>query len=169
MKPFSPMLLGRKAEPFDDPDCLYELKVDGFRSLAVVRDGDRQLISRNGNTFKTFDGLRTGLPSDLRVRSAVLDGEIACLDSSGRSVFDDLFFRRREPVFIALVGCLSGGAICKWATSPRLSQTHRTFHCGCAMHRTWLEALTNRTALVLLLSLRIGSSVLNMFGINVLN
>ena len=95
------MLLGRKAEPFDDPDCLYELKFDGFRALAVVRDGDCQLISRNGNAFESFDGLRTGFPSDLRVRSAVLDGEIACLDSSGRSVFDDVFFRRREPVFIA--------------------------------------------------------------------
>ena len=95
------MLLGRKAEPFDDPDCLYELKFDGFRALAVVRDGDCQLISRNGNAFKSFAGLRVGLSSDLRVRSAVLDGEIACLDSSGRSVFDDLFFRRREPVFIA--------------------------------------------------------------------
>ena len=71
------MLLGRKAEPFDAPDCFYELKFDGFRSLAVVRDGDCQLISRNGNTFKAFDGLRTGLPSDLRVRYAVLDGEIA--------------------------------------------------------------------------------------------
>ena len=41
------MLLGRKAEPFDAPDYVYELKFYGFRSLAV--HGVRQLISRNGN------------------------------------------------------------------------------------------------------------------------
>ena len=34
-------------------------------------------------------------------RNAVLDGEIACVDDSGRSVFNDLLFRRRECVFIA--------------------------------------------------------------------
>jgi bifunctional non-homologous end joining protein LigD len=31
----------------------------------------------------------------------VLDGEIACVDDSGRSVFNDLLFRRRECVFFA--------------------------------------------------------------------
>jgi bifunctional non-homologous end joining protein LigD len=34
-------------------------------------------------------------------RNAVLDGEIACVDDSGRSVFNDLLFRRRECVFFA--------------------------------------------------------------------
>ena len=29
----------------------------------------------------------------------MLDGEIACVDDSGRSVFNDLLFRRRECVF----------------------------------------------------------------------
>ena len=37
----------------------------------------------------------------LRVESAVLDGEIACVDDMGRSVFNDLLFRRRECVFFA--------------------------------------------------------------------
>ena len=31
----------------------------------------------------------------------MLDGEIACVDDSGRSVFNDLLFRRRECVFFA--------------------------------------------------------------------
>lgn len=101
LPPFQPMLLGRKAEPFDHPEFIFEPKYDGFRSLAIIRDGDCTLMSRNGNTFKSFESLRLALPADLRVSSAVLDGEIACLDSTGRSVFDDLFYHRREPVFVA--------------------------------------------------------------------
>jgi bifunctional non-homologous end joining protein LigD len=35
------------------------------------------------------------------VESAVLDGEIACLDESGRPTFRDLIFRKRQCIFIA--------------------------------------------------------------------
>jgi bifunctional non-homologous end joining protein LigD len=31
----------------------------------------------------------------------VLDGEIVCLDDQGRADFADLFYRRREPIFVA--------------------------------------------------------------------
>ena len=95
------MLLGRKAQAFDDPNYLFELKYDGFRSIAVVRDGECKLVSRNGNEFRSFENLRKNLASELRVSSAVLDGEIVCLDSRGRSNFKDLFYRHREPVFVA--------------------------------------------------------------------
>jgi bifunctional non-homologous end joining protein LigD len=37
----------------------------------------------------------------LKVKNAVLDGEIVCLDSEGRSIFDDLLYRRGFPVFYA--------------------------------------------------------------------
>lgn len=33
------MPLGRRAEPFSDPDWLFELKYDGFRAFAHVSDG----------------------------------------------------------------------------------------------------------------------------------
>jgi bifunctional non-homologous end joining protein LigD len=98
---FQPMLLGRKVEHFNDSECLFELKYDGFRALAIILDSECTLVSRNGNAFRSFEGLRLGLPTDLNVRTAVLDGEIACLDSTGRSVFDDLLYRRREPVLVA--------------------------------------------------------------------
>src|SRR5262249_33728799 len=38
---------------------------------------------------------------NLRVENAVLDGEIACIDDSGRSVFNDLLFWRRQCLFFA--------------------------------------------------------------------
>lgn len=32
----SPMLIAQQMEAFDDPDWIYELKMDGFRCLAYV-------------------------------------------------------------------------------------------------------------------------------------
>ena len=96
-----PMRLSRRAEPFDSDEFVYELKVDGFRALAHVQDGRGELISRNGNVFRGFAELATWIAEHLHVASAVLDGEIACLDESGRPNFRDLLFRKRQCVFIA--------------------------------------------------------------------
>jgi len=48
-----------------------------------------------------FADLATWIAEHLRVESAVLDGEIACVDESGQPVYRDLLFRRRQCVFIA--------------------------------------------------------------------
>src|SRR5262249_36735958 len=69
--------------------------------LAYVEKGQCDLVSRNGNTFRNFKHVAQWIGENLRVESAVLDGEIACVDDSGRSVFNDLLFRRRECVFFA--------------------------------------------------------------------
>ena len=72
-----------------------------FRALAHIEAGHGELISRNGNTFWGFADLATWIATHLRVESAVLDGDIACVDDAGRPVFRDLLFRRRQWVFIA--------------------------------------------------------------------
>jgi hypothetical protein len=54
---FQPMPLGRKAQPFDRPEWIYELKYDGFRALAVVEYGRCALFSRNGHPFASFSEL----------------------------------------------------------------------------------------------------------------
>jgi bifunctional non-homologous end joining protein LigD len=95
------MRLSRRSEPFDSDDYIFELKIDGFRSLASIENGQCDLISRNGNTFRNFKDLALWISENLRVENAVIDGEIACVDNSGRSVFNDLLFRRRECVFFA--------------------------------------------------------------------
>jgi bifunctional non-homologous end joining protein LigD len=96
---FQPMPLARLREPFSHRDWIFEIKWDGFRSLLYSgRDGVR-LISRNGNTFKSFPGLCEALARDLKGRRCVLDGEIVCLDSHGHTQFRDLLFRRAEPYF----------------------------------------------------------------------
>ena len=54
---FQPMPLSRKAEPFNHPDWLFEIKWDGFRSLLHSDSDGVRLVSRNGNAFKSFPGL----------------------------------------------------------------------------------------------------------------
>jgi ATP-dependent DNA ligase len=58
-------------------------------------------ISRNGNEFKSFPALAESLPAEFRAQSAVLDGEIVCLDRHGKTQFKDRLFRRGEPRFYA--------------------------------------------------------------------
>jgi len=96
-----PMPLKRHKEPFSHPDWLFELKQDGFRALAFVQNGTCRLVSRNGNTFKSFEVLREAIPKEISAKTAVLDGEIVCLGSDGRSQFNELLFRRGEPRFFA--------------------------------------------------------------------
>jgi bifunctional non-homologous end joining protein LigD len=86
---------------FDSDDFIYELKVDGFRALAHIEAGRAELISRNGNVFRGFGELAGWLANHIDVDSAVLDGEIACVDGEGRPQFRDLLFRRRQCIYIA--------------------------------------------------------------------
>jgi bifunctional non-homologous end joining protein LigD len=87
-------------EPFDHPDFLFELKHDGFRALAHIWDGNCELISRKRNAYKSFQDLRDNL-AKLKVNNAVIDGELVCLDAEGRSIFNELLFRRGSPTFYA--------------------------------------------------------------------
>jgi len=43
------MRRSRRPEPFDSKEFIYELKIDGFRSLAYIENGQCDLVSRNGN------------------------------------------------------------------------------------------------------------------------
>lgn len=85
-------------QPFDQPDFLFELKHDGFRALTHIWEGKCELVSRRRNPCKSFQDLRDDL-AKLNVNNAVIDGEIVCLDSEGRSIFNELLFRRGCPIF----------------------------------------------------------------------
>jgi len=95
------MPLKRHQKPFSHPDWSFELKHDGFRALAFVQNGKCRLVSRIGNDFHGFAALASSLPKELNAKAAVLDGEVVCLDSSGKSQFNELLFKRGEPRFYA--------------------------------------------------------------------
>jgi bifunctional non-homologous end joining protein LigD len=105
---FQPMPLLRRPTPFDDPEWIFELKYDGFRSVVVIQNGRAELISRNGNSFQSFEALRKQLKSPYAGKT-VLDGEIVCLDKRGKPHFRDLLFHRGEPCFFAFDLLMSDG------------------------------------------------------------
>ena len=82
------MPLVRKPLPFDHPEWIFELKYDGFRSLAVIQNDRTQLISRNGHPF-SFD-----LRVPLQAGKTVLGGEIVCVDEQGEPQFRGFDFQQ---------------------------------------------------------------------------
>lgn len=65
------MRLTRQLKPFDHPEWVFELKYDGFRAMCYVEGGNAMLVSRNGNTFKSFPDLCERIAGTLkRVRNA---------------------------------------------------------------------------------------------------
>jgi bifunctional non-homologous end joining protein LigD len=81
-----PMLAMPVAEPFDRPGWLFEVKWDGFRAIADVRDGEVQLYSRNhkslADRFPPVVAALANLGHD-----ALLDGEIVAVDAAGEPQF----------------------------------------------------------------------------------
>lgn len=82
-----PMLATLVDKPFSDPDWLFELKWDGMRALAWVRDGRIEIRSRRGRAVTSQFPELAALPEKLAVREALVDGEIVVLDEEGRSSF----------------------------------------------------------------------------------
>jgi bifunctional non-homologous end joining protein LigD len=95
----APMLASLAKEPFSHPDWSFESKLDGYRTLANIRDGKVTLFSRRGNDItERF----VEMVADLRsqpVSQAVLDGEVIALDKTGKPCFQCLqdYIRSRNP------------------------------------------------------------------------
>jgi bifunctional non-homologous end joining protein LigD len=94
-KDLSPMLATLVDAPFDDDGWQYEIKWDGYRTLAYCNRGKIQLRSRNNKSFNekfypVYDALaKTSI-------HAVLDGEIIVAGESGISHFGNLQNWRSE-------------------------------------------------------------------------
>src|SRR5690625_896736 len=86
-KMVAPMLATVADEPFDDPDWIFELKYDGYRMLANIKDGKVKLYSRNGISYS---GKYRMVEEELITldHSVVLDGEMVVLDQKGISRFE---------------------------------------------------------------------------------
>ena len=82
-----PMLATLVDKPFDDPDWLFEVKWDGYRALAFIEGDHVRLVSRNQNEMTGQYPELGEIPSHVRARTAVLDGEIVALDPEGRPSF----------------------------------------------------------------------------------
>ena len=82
-----PMLLLRVEKLPQGADWSYEIKLDGYRALAIKSGGKVQLRSRNDNDFtERYSSVATALLS--MPNETVLDGEVAALDEEGRPSFN---------------------------------------------------------------------------------
>ena len=102
MPDFVPPMTATLAErAFSDPDWLFEVKWDGYRVQAVVRDGRVRLWTRNrADAARYFPDL-AGPPDWIEAREAIVDGEVVALDEAGRPSFSLLqaragFGQRRD-------------------------------------------------------------------------
>ncbi|HWF39649.1 MAG TPA: DNA ligase D [Candidatus Acidoferrales bacterium] len=77
-------------KPFSSADWLFEIKWDGVRTLARVKNGKSRLRSRSAREITQEYPEMADLAEQVNTREAWLDGEIVVLDSDGRSDFQRL-------------------------------------------------------------------------------
>lgn len=90
-----PMLATLIDKPFDDQNWVYEVKWDGYRAVAFMKNGKIELKSRNDKSFNekfypVYDTLKS------IVINAILDGEIVVLEKNGMANFAALQNWRSE-------------------------------------------------------------------------
>ena len=100
-----PMMAQSSAQPFHDPDWIFEMKWDGYRALATIDSGNVNLWSCNGLRLDSKYPLIVQALEDLKLKSAILDGEIVALDAEGIPRFGLLqrFQRDRSGTLMYLV------------------------------------------------------------------
>ncbi len=91
----APMLATLVTKPFDKPGWIYEVKWDGYRAIAFIKNSEVKLSSRNS---KSFDDKFYPIHDELQKFKidAVLDGEIVSLSEKGKADFGSLQSWRSE-------------------------------------------------------------------------
>jgi bifunctional non-homologous end joining protein LigD len=106
---YKPMLATLATELPKGKGWLFELKFDGYRALAYVRDGRCTLRSRQGNDLtKRFSDVAQAVGRAVH-GDAVVDGEVVAIDAQGRPSFSALQQGSGRLVFYAFDLLEAGG------------------------------------------------------------
>ncbi|MGE5423418.1 MAG: DNA ligase D, partial [Ignavibacteriales bacterium] len=88
-----PMAMKLVPQPFDNPDWLYEIKWDGFRMVAFLKEHQATLKSRNNKSLtRRFAQVKEEL--ERFSINAVFDGEVVLLNDAGCADFSGLINSR---------------------------------------------------------------------------
>lgn len=79
---------------------IYELKLDGFRGVLHIENGQGTFTSKTSKKMARFRDLANALARTLPVENAILDGEIIVMGKGGPD-FYALFFRRGDEAYAA--------------------------------------------------------------------
>jgi bifunctional non-homologous end joining protein LigD len=82
-----PMAATLTDRAFRDEDWLFEVKWDGYRIEAVVKDGKVRTFTRNGKDGETYFPRLLTPPTWIDATEAIVDGEVVALDDEGRPDF----------------------------------------------------------------------------------
>ncbi len=96
-----PMMATLINEPFDDEAWLFEIKWDGYRTVAYCNKSDVALVSRNLKPFTEKYAPVAKALSDLKL-NAVLDGELVAVSEKGLADFQALQNWMNTPVQLQL-------------------------------------------------------------------
>src|SRR5246127_3000655 len=93
-----PMMAKIAEAPFDSPDWIFEVKLDGYRGIAVFdAAGKPHLWSRNGLPLEKKVPAVAKALSKLKLRSTILDGEVVAVDENGVPRFQLLQRFQKQP------------------------------------------------------------------------
>jgi bifunctional non-homologous end joining protein LigD len=109
-----PMLAETGDAPFDDPEWMWEPKLDGYRVIAHVSADGVRLRSRRGlELARTFPTLTAAL-GDQFGAEMILDGELVAFDAAGKPSFNALQnrFQLKTEREIALADAQAPVAFC---------------------------------------------------------
>jgi bifunctional non-homologous end joining protein LigD len=85
-----PMLAHVAEAPFSNPSWIFEPKLDGYRIIAEIKNGQVRLMSRRGiDVTEPYEAMVPDL-SHQPASELVLDGEIIAMDKKGRQCFQCL-------------------------------------------------------------------------------
>ena len=96
--PMKAVLAGLPPEA-DDEQWAYEIKFDGYRTIAFCDGSQVRLQSSNGLDVTRKYPEIAGLAAATNATSAILDGELVVLDPEGRPSFEGIQRHDREAVF----------------------------------------------------------------------
>ncbi len=82
-----PMKATLATHPFTDPDWLFEVKWDGYRVEAVVREGSVRLWTRRRQDASVYFPDLATATGWIEAEEAIVDGEVVALDEDGRPRF----------------------------------------------------------------------------------